>query len=144
MILVELQLPSKTSKTGGDQETSIWTKIKRVDFLGAIALSVTLLAALIVLDLGGQQYAFSHPLIIAGVILACVSAVAFYLVETYVANEPIFPPRLLGNFVVVTSYNMLSMQNIAQTAVSCFGIQNPSICLNAISRSCSSPRYIIR
>ena len=79
---------------------------------------LTILSALLVLDTGGQKYAFSHPIIIASICLAGVGGVAFCLVEKYWANEPIFPLGLLANYVVVTSYTILSVVNLSQTAVS--------------------------
>jgi len=118
IILVQwkLNVSQKGLEQGSGQSTR--EKIQRVDFGGAALMSVTILAALFVLDTGGQKYAWKHPTIIALACVAAAGAIAFYIHEKYVAKEPIFPIQLLTRYVVMTSYCILLLQSFSQIAVS--------------------------
>jgi hypothetical protein len=96
---------------------SLRDKLRRVDFVGAILLSVTIFTALFTLDSGGQNYAWSHPIVVSSGCVAIVAAVSFSLFEIYFAKEPIFPVELLARRVVATSYGILLLQNFSQTAL---------------------------
>lgn len=81
-------------------------------------MSLAIFTSLFVLDSGGQIYAWNHLIIITSACIAIAGGVAFYVYERFYANEPIFPVQLLTCYVVVTSYAILLLQNLAQTAVS--------------------------
>ncbi|PSN71462.1 putative major facilitator superfamily transporter [Corynespora cassiicola Philippines] len=117
IILVEwkLKLPQKNLEET-KSETN-WDKLRRIDFVGAFFMSLTILAALLVLDTGGQKYAWTHPVILSSFCLTIVSGISFALIERYWAREPIFPLQLLTRYVVVTSYISLLLQNFAQSAL---------------------------
>ncbi|HWM18584.1 MAG TPA: MDR family MFS transporter [Ilumatobacteraceae bacterium] len=72
---------------------------KGVDQLGAALLVVTLVSVMLVAVWGGQQYAWSSPVIGALAIVAVVGAVAFIRCER-VAAEPIVPLELFRHRVV--------------------------------------------
>lgn len=93
-------------------------KLARIDWNGAITLSFTILFSLVVLDMGGQKYSFTHPFIISAIVIAIVSGVGFVITEKYYAKEPVFPLQLLCHYVVITSYSIMFLQTFAQTAVS--------------------------
>ncbi|OQU94377.1 hypothetical protein CLAIMM_00738 [Cladophialophora immunda] len=112
----KLQVKTKQQKTSGD-DLSISDKIKRIDFMGAALMSLTILCALIVLDVGGQKLPWNHPIIWISSGATVFSMIAFVLVERYVAVEPIFPLRLIGHYVVITCYMMLCLQMVAVTAM---------------------------
>ena len=74
---------------------SMIEKIKRIDALGAFTLvsSVTLL--LVALSIGGNQREWSDPIVLGTLVAGLVGAVAFALVEKYVAREPLMPLSVL-------------------------------------------------
>lgn len=71
------------------------SRIKRVDFLGAILLCTSLVLLLLGLNSGGNLVPWTHPLVLASLPLSAVTFVAFILVEDRFAAEPIIPVRLL-------------------------------------------------
>ena len=100
------------------QSTS--AKWKRIDFVGAFLLSLTILPVMLAVDLLGKKMAWnSHP-IIGLFAVAVISGVLFCLTEEYWAREPIFPLRLISHYVVVTSYLQLFIQVSIQIAVRTF------------------------
>jgi hypothetical protein len=120
IILVEWKLPIPQDEHTSTEDGR--TKLKRIDWAGAIAMSLAILSTLLVIDMGGQKYDFSHPFIIISIIIAVVSTITFLVTEKFYAKEPIFPLHLLTHYVVVTSYMTLFLQTFAQTAVSVFVI----------------------
>ncbi|KAH6676218.1 major facilitator superfamily domain-containing protein [Halenospora varia] len=119
IVLMEwkLQLVTIVREDRDTTETSHWQKLKRIDFVGAFFLSSTILTTLLVLDMGGQKLAWTHPIIIACACTAVISTILFALAEKHWAKEPIFPLSLLTHCVVITSYSILTLWNIAQTAL---------------------------
>lgn len=95
------------------QTSSLGQKLKRIDFAGAFFMSLTILSSLTVLDLGGQKLPWTHPIVLAAIIAAVVCWIGFIVVEKFFAAEPIFPLHLVTHYVVLTSYVMLAMQNVA-------------------------------
>ncbi|KAM0545589.1 hypothetical protein ACHAPJ_011289 [Fusarium lateritium] len=113
MVVVALLLPSTAHSEG-----AVLERIKRIDALGALLLGSSVLAFMVPLEIGGQKVAWSNPIVPglagAGVLLA----IAFILVESRWAREPIFPLRLLGNSDVTKSYLIAFGQSAAQLGVS--------------------------
>ena len=113
MIIAAILLPSTTQTEGATLE-----RIKRIDALGALLLGGSVLAFMVPLEIGGQKIPWSHPLVpiltAAGVILS----VAFVLVESRWAKEPIFPLRLLRSGDVTQTYLIAFGQAAAQLGVS--------------------------
>ncbi|KAK4635610.1 MFS-type transporter M2 [Fulvia fulva] len=77
--------------TSGKKDTSdhsTWKRVRRIDYLGAITLTTSLVLML---------YALSSPksIPILPLILSVVVATAFVLVEAYLAYDPIIPVALL-------------------------------------------------
>ncbi len=117
LVAWKLKIPSTTTQTEPHQ--SHLRKLRRIDFLGAIFLSLSIVCGLLVLDLGGQRMPWTDPLVLGLFAASTVSLSLFTLVEGFLAKEPIFPLRLLLNRDVITSYINLCFQNGAQGAVSC-------------------------
>ena len=92
-------------------------KLRRVDFLGSITLALAITGFLLVVELGGQQLPWTHPLIWIIFAVAAVSGIAFALIEAFVAQEPIFPLRLFIHRDIVTTYFAAALQIAAQFAV---------------------------
>lgn len=69
--------------------------LKRIDFLGAALLVISLCLLLVGLNTGGNQLPWTHPLILTTIPLSVAILGAFIYVEDKVAVEPIIPVRLL-------------------------------------------------
>ncbi|KAG9603963.1 MFS general substrate transporter, partial [Aureobasidium melanogenum] len=94
---------------------SIWTKLKRIDFVGAFFMSIAILASITSFDLGSKQA--STPVLVTLVAVAVTAWVLFALAEKFWANEPIFPLELLGKDAVITSYTIIFIQTGIQVSL---------------------------
>ena len=72
-IETRLDLPVKED----DSHTQIRQKLKRIDFGGALFMTLTILSSLIVVDLGGQKLKWSHPVIVAAGATAAFCSLGF-------------------------------------------------------------------
>ncbi|EON69845.1 hypothetical protein W97_09108 [Coniosporium apollinis CBS 100218] len=79
------------------------SRIKRVDFLGAFTLVVTLVLLLLGLNSGGNVVPWTHPLVLTSLPLSAVFLLIFIYVEDKIASEPIIPVRLLLNRTVASA-----------------------------------------
>ncbi|KAJ5671953.1 hypothetical protein N7507_001080 [Penicillium longicatenatum] len=70
-------------------------RIKRVDFLGAITLVLTLVTLLLGLNTGGNQVPWTHPIVLTSLPLSAVFLIFFIYVEAKIASEPVIPVKLL-------------------------------------------------
>lgn len=115
LFLVERRLPDFQKDLSSKQST--WSKFRRIDLAGAICMSLSIASALLVLELGGQKVAWDDPLVIGAAVTTLTSGIAFVVVEQFWAQEPIFPLQLMTQYTVVTSYTILGLQTLTQTAV---------------------------
>ncbi len=75
----------------------------RIDYLGAGTLAGALTAIVLLSTLGGTDYAWGSPQIVALAVIAIVLVISFVLIERRAA-EPVLPPRLFRDSVfTVTS-----------------------------------------
>lgn len=119
LILTELKLNISVRGSAEDRDKqSIAQKLKRVDFLGAFLLSITILGFLMFLHLGRQELGWLNLPVLSAAATSIIAVVAFLAVEKWYAVEPIFPLRLITHYAVFSSYTMLSMQTSAITSVS--------------------------
>jgi hypothetical protein len=95
---------------------SIWTKLKRIDFIGAFFMSAAILACITAFDLGSKKA--NTPMLVSLVAIGVTAGVFFVLTEKFWAKEPIFPLELLGKDAVITSYTIIFIQTGIQVAVS--------------------------
>ncbi|KAJ5226084.1 hypothetical protein N7468_007309 [Penicillium chermesinum] len=86
LVLFKVKIPVKESDKA---------RIKRVDFLGAITLVLTLVTLLVGLNTGGNQLPWTHPIVIASLLLSVLFLGIFLYVEAKVASEPVIPAKLL-------------------------------------------------
>ena len=86
LVAVKVDIPVKNTDKA---------RIKRVDFLGAITLVLTLVTLLLGLNTGGNQVPWTHPLVLTSLPLSAVFLGVFIYVEAYVATEPVIPVKLL-------------------------------------------------
>jgi EmrB/QacA subfamily drug resistance transporter len=88
---------------------------RKIDYLGAITLVLGVVPLLLALSWGGNDYAWTSPVIIALFAVAAVMLGVFGLVETR-ASEPIIPLSLFRNSIVG-----VSVVAIAVMAMGMFG-----------------------
>ncbi|MCJ1236560.1 hypothetical protein MMC14_004541 [Varicellaria rhodocarpa] len=118
IILVAWKLDSSGHPLSDHSTTeSAFVKLRRIDFFGSASLALAIVGFLITLDLGGQKFPWSHPVIWILFASSAVLGLLFLLVEAYWAKEPIFPLRLLIHWDVVTAYLVAGFQIAAQLAV---------------------------
>lgn len=79
------------------------SRIKRVDFLGAATLVVSLVLLLLGLNSGGNIVPWTHPLVLVSLPLSLVFFLAFIYVEDQVVSEPIIPVRLCMHRTVASA-----------------------------------------
>ncbi|THV48021.1 hypothetical protein BGAL_0273g00160 [Botrytis galanthina] len=115
LMLVLWKLDITPQQTCGKQ--SHLSKLRRIDFLGSIFLSVSIVCGLMVLDLGGHRMPWTDLKLLSLLGISVAAGILFVLVEGFWAKEPIFPLRLLRNRDVLTSYINLGFQSGAQMAM---------------------------
>ncbi|KMU74306.1 hypothetical protein CISG_04655 [Coccidioides immitis RMSCC 3703] len=72
------------------KETDV-SRWRRVDFLGAGALVLTLVLLLFGINTGGNQVPWSHPIVVVSLVLSGVFLFVFIYIEEKVASEPVIP-----------------------------------------------------
>ena len=95
-ILVFFTVKIPVKKTG----ESPW---KRIDFLGAVTLILTLILLLLGLNSGGNVVPWTHPLVLTTLPLSGLFLAAFIYVESCYAVEPVIPVRLLLDRTVLSA-----------------------------------------
>jgi EmrB/QacA subfamily drug resistance transporter len=86
LVAVTVKIPVKETDT---------SRIKRVDFLGALTLIISLVLLLLGVNAGGNQVPWTHPLVLTSLPLSAVFLLIFIYVEDRIASEPVIPVRLL-------------------------------------------------
>lgn len=107
---------------------SIWTKLKRIDFVGAFFMSVAILACITAFDLGSKKATSTTIAVL--VAIGVTAGVFFVLTEKFWAKEPVFPLELLGKDAVITSYMIIFIQTGIQVSVSDQDTFPRSLCTN--------------
>lgn len=115
MLLIALALPPH-SDTDPDRDSQ-GSKLSRIDFLGATFMTLSILALLLPLELGGDRVPWSSPKIIVLFLGALVFGLVFLAIEKWVAREPIVPLPLLRHRDVVASCFVMFWQCAAQTTL---------------------------
>lgn len=83
-----------------ERKKSDW---KRIDFLGAFLLVVTLVLLLLGLNSGGNTVPWTHPLVLTTLPLSAISLGLFIYVENSHAPEPVIPVKLMLNRTVLAA-----------------------------------------
>ena len=118
MVLVAWKLEVKPKNNPKNNESqSIGSKLKRIDFLGAFFMSMAILPAMLILDMGGEKVSWTSPILAILGGLTVIGGILFYVTEKHFAKEPIFPLRLLSHRDVVLDYILLTVQTASQMAV---------------------------
>ncbi|CAG8626252.1 6542_t:CDS:2 [Funneliformis mosseae] len=91
---------------------SLIQKLKRIDYLGTIVMTLTIVAFLLPLNWGGNVYAWNSPIIIALLVLGCVGLFLFVLIEVKFAIEPVAPSHLFKNVNVMGNLSTIFFQGM--------------------------------
>jgi hypothetical protein len=96
MVSVSLHVPAPDA---GDWRT----KLRRIDFLGAIVMVVAVLGFSVALD-RGSNVSWTIPITYVSLIVSIVFFIAFILVEKFVATEPFAPGHLIFDQNLLACY----------------------------------------
>ena len=94
LVVFTVNIPVKASEKSA---------FRRVDYLGSIFLTFSLVLFLLGVNLGGNILPWMHPLVSTSLPLSGALLVTFVFVEEKIASEPIIPVRLLIDRTVLTS-----------------------------------------
>jgi MFS family permease len=112
IVLVAITLPSHPHDSL--DESTAHDKLARIDFIGALLLTISILGLLLPLEIGGDRIPWSSPAIILLFIAAAVFGVLFLAIEGWVAKEPIIPLALLRQRGVIIPSIVTFFQTAAQ------------------------------
>ncbi|KAF7857976.1 hypothetical protein EAF04_009333 [Stromatinia cepivora] len=70
---------------------------KKIEYLSATLLLVSVAVPLFALNLGGEIFAWNHPVVITMFCITPVPIALFYYTETCIASTPIVPKRFIQN-----------------------------------------------
>lgn len=116
LVAFNLKVPQRSQDSEDATKSSLASKLRRIDFAGALFMSVTILSFLLIVDIGGEKVPWTSILIYSLGGVGLVSGLLFVMVESRVA-EPIFPLHLLSSRAVLTPFVIITMQNASQVAV---------------------------
>ncbi|KAL9128876.1 MAG: hypothetical protein Q9217_002533 [Psora testacea] len=77
--------------------------LKRIDFLGACTLILSLVLLLLALNSGGNVVPWSHPLVYTTLTLAFILLLVFIYIENTHTSEPVIPVKLLVHRTVISA-----------------------------------------
>lgn len=88
-----LSLPSRPENSKSTS-VSVWTKLRRIDYLGALFLILTIVLFL---------YGLSGKIRLLPILLSPVCLIVFVLVEVYFASDPVIPLKVLKSRATLLS-----------------------------------------
>ncbi|KAF8475684.1 putative MFS multidrug transporter [Kalaharituber pfeilii] len=99
-VLLSLHLPVTPTKPSNSDDTGdliVQSRLKRVDFPGALALVLAVFAFLLSLDLSTNSvtYHLTSPFTLSIFVLSLLLFTAFYYIEGFYSAEPFCPPGLV-------------------------------------------------
>lgn len=116
-----------------NQHQKLIEKLLCVDFIGSALLIFSIVAFLLAVNVAAQELRILDPLVLCLCAIWVASTLFFWLIEAYVAREPIYPLRLFIQQDVITSYLCVGLQTMAQLTVSHTDFQTPSPKLTVLS-----------
>ncbi|KAF2874894.1 major facilitator superfamily transporter [Massariosphaeria phaeospora] len=101
-VLVACTIRQPTASSTSEKQSNV-SKLKRVDWLGAVTLTAFIVLLLTGLSSGGNIVPWNHALVYSTLSLSAISLGGFVYVEDRLAAEPILPVRLLLKRSIGTS-----------------------------------------
>ncbi|RDL30719.1 uncharacterized protein BP5553_10064 [Venustampulla echinocandica] len=87
-------VPDDLGLEAGMQKKTVWEAMKVFDYKGSILLTTSVTFLILGLNLGGNVYSWSHPFVIASLVIFSIAFPLFIWVESHV-ELPIMPLKLL-------------------------------------------------
>ncbi|KAI7868901.1 major facilitator superfamily domain-containing protein [Spinellus fusiger] len=78
-------------------ETTLYERIKKIDYLGAITIVLAVVCFLLATSLGGNLRAWSDPLVVGSLIGSVLFIVMFYHIEAKVSENPLMPYHIISS-----------------------------------------------
>ncbi|TVY81353.1 Multidrug resistance protein fnx1 [Lachnellula suecica] len=89
-------VPGNLGLADGVQKKSVWEAMKVFDYRGSLLLTTSITFLILGLNLGGNIFPWSHPLVIASLVIFGMGFPLFLWVESFV-DLPIMPLKLVIN-----------------------------------------------
>ncbi|KAI8379713.1 major facilitator superfamily domain-containing protein [Radiomyces spectabilis] len=77
--------------------TTLWERLKKIDYLGAITIVLSVIAFLLATSLGGNLRSWTDPLVVGCLVASIVLAVLFCIIEAKVALYPLMPWEIISS-----------------------------------------------
>ncbi|TVY34972.1 putative transporter [Lachnellula subtilissima] len=87
-------VPKNLGLADGVQKKSVWEAMKVFDYIGSSLLTLSITFLILGLTLGGNVYPWSHPIVIASLVIFGICFPLFIWVESFV-DLPIMPLKLI-------------------------------------------------
>ncbi|KAI9262338.1 major facilitator superfamily domain-containing protein [Phascolomyces articulosus] len=108
------------NETAVVRKESIWTKIKRIDYLGSI-FSIGFITCLLLALNWGPQYGWDNGHVIGSFVAAGVSLILLTVSEGWIAKEPIIPLHIILNPYISFFYINMACLGLVFIATLFFG-----------------------
>ncbi|PTD01688.1 Vacuolar basic amino acid transporter 2 [Fusarium culmorum] len=92
MVVAWIAIPDDLGIQG--QRKSVWQALREFDFRGSLLLTTAITSVILGLTLGGNVMPWSHPIVIASLVLFAITFPLFIWVESWV-HKPIMPLHLI-------------------------------------------------
>jgi predicted MFS family arabinose efflux permease len=119
LVAWKMHLPS-VDVNDTSKDKSLKKSFSRIDYLGSLTAAISVIAGIFLLDMAGQKFPWISPWSIGLATITVAFAIAFVVVEAFVAKEPVFSLHLLRNRDVVLSYIIMPLQSVAQMSMMFF------------------------
>ncbi|RDW59240.1 hypothetical protein BP5796_12164 [Coleophoma crateriformis] len=119
-LLVAIKLKSshlKTTSQGESSESSMVSRLKRIDYLGSLTLAAFTTTMILFLNQGGQSFPWLSLVSYVLIGTAMFLGLFFLLWELYGVREPVFSLRILCQPNVMASYLIIFLQVFAQVGM---------------------------
>jgi hypothetical protein len=104
VLYLTLRLPQAQSKRSEHAA-------KRIEYLSAALFLVSMAVPLFALNLGGEVFPWSHPVVITMFCLTPALIALFYYTDTRIARTPIVPKRFIQNrYILIALATTLPMK----------------------------------
>ncbi|KAJ1525607.1 hypothetical protein HK096_000196, partial [Nowakowskiella sp. JEL0078] len=117
VIIVVVIYLEESSKLDLSNSKSVIEKVGRIDYLGVITLVTSTTLIVLGLSLGGNEYPWSHPIVLWSLAGGVALFFVFGIVEKFFAYEPVVPLRILAIKTPLACYMFTLFANMASFAL---------------------------
>lgn len=87
-------IPERLGLASDKEANNLWQAMKGFDFMGSSLLMTSTTFLILGLNLGGNIYSWTHPIVISSLVIFLISFPLFFYVESFAAR-PIMPLRII-------------------------------------------------